>query len=246
MEATQEAAQARLDHTLSVLRSENLRGRRRAGGLPAAAGPGQRRRHLPPGSDRDRDPAARSVRMAPLRRRRPGPRRTPRRAGYPRRGDAGCGGAGGPMTIIAGFSSSRQGSAPLNLAAQVARTTGDKIVAAAIVERALTGRCRSDRGRVPGLSHVVGKRGAGADGRPGARRSRHLRGGPPSDLDTKRSDGARGSAQRRCRGGRVVVLGPARQDRPRQCDVEAGAHLAGASGDRPARLSVESRYPFNG
>ena len=39
------------------------------------------------------------------------------------------------MTIIAGFSSSRQGSAPLNLAAQIARSTGDKIVAAAIVER---------------------------------------------------------------------------------------------------------------
>ncbi len=39
------------------------------------------------------------------------------------------------MTIIAGFSSSRHGSAPLNLAAQVARSTGDKIVAAAIVER---------------------------------------------------------------------------------------------------------------
>jgi nucleotide-binding universal stress UspA family protein len=41
------------------------------------------------------------------------------------------------MTIIAGFSSSRQGSAPLNLATQLARTTGDKIIAAAIVERAL-------------------------------------------------------------------------------------------------------------
>ena len=39
------------------------------------------------------------------------------------------------MTIIAGFSSSRQGSAPLNLAAQIARTTGDKIIAAAVVER---------------------------------------------------------------------------------------------------------------
>ena len=32
------------------------------------------------------------------------------------------------MTIIAGFSSSRQGSAPLNLAAQLARTTGEKII----------------------------------------------------------------------------------------------------------------------
>jgi len=41
------------------------------------------------------------------------------------------------MTIIAGFSSSRQGSAPLNLAAQFSRTTGEKVVATAIVERAL-------------------------------------------------------------------------------------------------------------
>jgi hypothetical protein len=41
------------------------------------------------------------------------------------------------MTIIAGFSASRQGSAPLNLAAQLARTTGEKIIAAAVVERAL-------------------------------------------------------------------------------------------------------------
>jgi len=40
------------------------------------------------------------------------------------------------VTIIAGFSASRQGSAPLNLAAQLARTTGDKVIAAAIVERA--------------------------------------------------------------------------------------------------------------
>jgi nucleotide-binding universal stress UspA family protein len=39
------------------------------------------------------------------------------------------------MTIIAGFSSSRQGPAPLNLAAQVARGTGDKIIATVIVER---------------------------------------------------------------------------------------------------------------
>jgi nucleotide-binding universal stress UspA family protein len=41
------------------------------------------------------------------------------------------------MTIIAGFSSSRQGSAPLNLAAQLARTTGEKVIATAIVERAV-------------------------------------------------------------------------------------------------------------
>jgi nucleotide-binding universal stress UspA family protein len=41
------------------------------------------------------------------------------------------------MTIIAGFSASRQGSAPLNLAAQLARTTGEKVIAAAVVERTL-------------------------------------------------------------------------------------------------------------
>jgi nucleotide-binding universal stress UspA family protein len=41
------------------------------------------------------------------------------------------------MTIIAGFSSSRQGSAPLNLAAQLSRTTGEKVIATAIVERVL-------------------------------------------------------------------------------------------------------------
>lgn len=41
------------------------------------------------------------------------------------------------MTILAGFSSSRQGGAPLNLAVQLARTTGEKVIAAVIIERAL-------------------------------------------------------------------------------------------------------------
>ena len=44
------------------------------------------------------------------------------------------------MTIIAGFSSSRQGTAPLNLAAQIARSAGDDVVATAIVERAFPPR----------------------------------------------------------------------------------------------------------
>ncbi|MHC9296647.1 universal stress protein [Mycobacterium sp. LTG2003] len=39
------------------------------------------------------------------------------------------------MTILAAFSASRQGSAPLHLAAQIARATGDKVVAAAVIER---------------------------------------------------------------------------------------------------------------
>lgn len=41
------------------------------------------------------------------------------------------------MTIIVGFSSSRQGSAPINLAVQLSRTTGEKVIAAVIVERSL-------------------------------------------------------------------------------------------------------------
>lgn len=41
------------------------------------------------------------------------------------------------MTIIAGFSSSRQGRAPLHLAMQLARTTGEKVIAAVVVERFL-------------------------------------------------------------------------------------------------------------
>ena len=39
------------------------------------------------------------------------------------------------MTIMAGFSASGHGTAPLHLAVQLARCTGDQIVAAAIVER---------------------------------------------------------------------------------------------------------------
>jgi nucleotide-binding universal stress UspA family protein len=41
------------------------------------------------------------------------------------------------MTVIAGFSSSRQGVAPLHLATQLARSTGAKIIAAVVVERPL-------------------------------------------------------------------------------------------------------------
>jgi len=39
------------------------------------------------------------------------------------------------MTIVAGFSASRQSSAPLHLATQLARCTGSRVVAVAIVER---------------------------------------------------------------------------------------------------------------
>ncbi|GEE03888.1 universal stress protein [Gordonia spumicola] len=39
------------------------------------------------------------------------------------------------MTVLAGFSASRKGSAPVALASQIARTTGEDVVAAAVVER---------------------------------------------------------------------------------------------------------------
>ena len=41
------------------------------------------------------------------------------------------------MTIVAGFSSSRHSSAPVELAAQIARTTGESVVAASVIERRL-------------------------------------------------------------------------------------------------------------
>src|SRR6478609_6153907 len=57
------------------------------------------------------------------------------------------------MTIVAGFSSSRQGPAPLNLAAQISRWTGDKVVAAAIVERPWP--TKDDPGEQEYLRHVT-------------------------------------------------------------------------------------------
>jgi len=56
------------------------------------------------------------------------------------------------MTIVAGVSSSRQGRAPLNLAAQISRNTGDKIIATAIVERPW----RPRRRRVLPVRHLAG------------------------------------------------------------------------------------------
>lgn len=44
------------------------------------------------------------------------------------------------MTILAAFSASRHSSAPLNLAIQIARTTGEQVIAAAVVERSWAAR----------------------------------------------------------------------------------------------------------
>lgn len=41
------------------------------------------------------------------------------------------------MTLMAGFSASRHSSAPVELAAQIARTTGESIIAASVIERRL-------------------------------------------------------------------------------------------------------------
>ena len=80
-----------------------------------------------------------------------------------------------PMTIIAGISASRQGTAPLNLAAQIARCTGDKIVAAAIMERPWPPR--DDPVEEEYLRYVTSQAGShSTDGRPAAGRSRHPHG----------------------------------------------------------------------
>ena len=133
-EATQQAAQQRLDYTLTTLRSDNLDADGALGDYRPLRALAKRRRHVPPGSDRDCDVAARIFRVAPFRRGGPRTCRV-RRAGHARRGHPGGGGTERAMTILAGVSWSRQGSAPLNLAAQISRNTGDKIIATAIVER---------------------------------------------------------------------------------------------------------------
>jgi hypothetical protein len=86
------------------------------------------------------------------------------------------------MTIVAGFSSSRQGTAPLNLAAQISRWTGDKVVAAAIVERPWP--AKDDPIEHEYLRHVTSQAGAFTrkSGRSITCRPRYPRGGPPINI----------------------------------------------------------------
>ncbi|MFE5706427.1 universal stress protein [Rhodococcus koreensis] len=76
------------------------------------------------------------------------------------------------MTIIAGFSSSRQGTAPLHLAARIARWTGETVVAAAIVEQPWPGK--DDPIDREYLRYVTAEASRALDG---------VVGGLPGDLD---------------------------------------------------------------
>ena len=144
------------------------------------------------------------------------------------------------MTIIAGFSSSRQGSAPLNLAAQLARTTGEKVIAAAIIERALPAGIDPIEDEyqrhvatqaTASLDRVVDRVRDNRDISVVVHQSTSIPRGLMELVDHH---------QRRPGGGRVVVVGSAGQGGPGQCDRTAGAHRGGAGGDRPPRLPVES------
>ena len=127
-EATQQAAQQRLDYTLTTLRSDNL-------DADGALGDYRPLRALANAVDTFHPdqiviatlPPEYSVwhRFDVVDR----ARAEYRRAGHACRGDPGRGGTDRAMTIIAGFSASRQGTAPLHLAAQISRYTGDKIIA---------------------------------------------------------------------------------------------------------------------
>ena len=76
------------------------------------------------------------------------------------------------MTILAGFSTSRQSDAPINLAIRIAHSSGESIVAAAVAERSwppcsdpvedeyLTVVC--DQARTS-LEQVIGRVGGGLD-----------------------------------------------------------------------------------
>ena len=102
-EATQQAAQQRLDYTLTTLRSDNLDADGALGDYRPLRALANAVDDVPSGSDRDRDVAARIFRVAPLRRGGPRPCRV-RRAGDARRGHPGRGGAERAMTILAAVS----------------------------------------------------------------------------------------------------------------------------------------------
>ena len=95
------------------------------------------------------------------------------------------------MTIVAGFSWSRQGGAPLNLAAQISRVhrrqghrRGDRGTAVA-------GQRRPRRGRVPALCHVAGCAFTRQSGQPAAGGSRHPDCRPPINLNSNGFDRTR-------------------------------------------------------
>ena len=142
------------------------------------------------------------------------------------------------MTIIAAISASRQGTAPLHLAAQIARSTGDKIVAAAIVERPWPPRDDPVEDEYLRLCHLAGQRSSlEQSGRQAAGRSRHLGRRAPINLCPNRFDGS----CRRQNGADLVVVGSSSSGTAGpggvgQCDRPAGAYRGSAGGDCPARL----------
>jgi hypothetical protein len=120
-EATQQAAQQRLDYTLTTLRSDNLDADGAWGDYrPLRALANAVKEFNPDQIVIATLPPEYSVwhRFDVVG---PGARRV-RRAGDACGGHPGRGGTERAMTILAGFSSSRQGRAPLNLAAQIPAT----------------------------------------------------------------------------------------------------------------------------
>ena len=94
------------------------------------------------------------------------------------------------MTIIAGISASRQGTAPLNLAAQISRWTGDKVVAAAIMERPWPPKDDPVEQEYLRLCHLAGRAVHSTNGRQAAGRTRHLGRRAPISLYPNRFDGS--------------------------------------------------------
>ena len=96
-DATQQAAQARLDHTLSILRSDHLEADGALGDQRPLRALAKAVDTVQPRPDRDCDAAARVFGLAQVRRRGPRPRRT-RPTGDPRGGDTGRGCGHSAMT----------------------------------------------------------------------------------------------------------------------------------------------------
>jgi hypothetical protein len=143
------------------------------------------------------------------------------------------------MTIIAAISANWQGTEPLHLAAQIARSTGDKIVAAAVVERPWPPR--GDPVEDEYLGYVTSSQEVTrADGRQAANRPRHLGCRAPINVRPNRFDGSCRGDRRRSGGGGSSSSGLLGRVALGSVTGRLG-HTVSFRWPLPARLSDESR-----
>ena len=227
-EATEAGRPARLDYHPERC-GRKLHRRRRTRRLPSAAGAAHRIRVVPSRSDRDFHSAAGGFGLAPLRRRRPGPRRISGSGHQHRCFPVMCRIA---MTILAGFSASRQSMSADQPGEADSRGTGDT-PRRGDHRTGVAAEGRPCREGVSGVRHRAGADHLNAVRSCPANRPRrcvHESSSIPTGLIELAAETRRRWwwwVHRR----RVCWAGwPGQRYRP------TGAHRGGSGGDRPARI----------